>query len=149
MLFFKKINSVVYIMILFLNIWIAQYNRQIDIHYSEINNIILFIYLSLSNSVSLIRITENLGNKKDSVLSFFGKNSLIVMLTHYTLPLMYIAQIIYEKIVKINNEYVMSFIQLIIVLIFEYVLILIIQRKLHFLINYNFKNNHKNNIIKM
>ncbi len=139
--YFQKIRykiiekPIIYAIILLINIYICQINGLIDIHYCKINNFILFIYTAFTTSISIIIIVEKLC-KNEKILSFFGKNSLIVMATHYTLPFIEIAKIICDNVLKIQNLYIIYFFETVVVMLLEYVIIVIINHKLNFLIKF-------------
>ena len=126
-------NPNLYVFILLINIFICQINGLIDIHYCKINNFALFTYTAYTTSISIIIIIEKIC-KSENILSFFGKNSLIIMATHYTLPFIEVAKFLCNNVLRIKNLYALYFFETIIVMLLEYVIIIIINKKLNFLI---------------
>lgn len=133
--FLEKINIGYYIIILIFNIYICKFNGQIDMHYCKLNNIFLFFYLAIVNSITIIMLFNKLDNNKNNLLSFFGKNSMIIMLTHFNLPIIDIAMYISTNLIKLNT--LNNFIVFLIVMLIEYYLILIINKYMTFLLNIN------------
>ncbi len=126
-------NIIIYICILLINIYISQINGLIDIHYCMINNFILFIYIAFSTSISILIILEKIA-KKEKVLAFFGKNSLIVMSTHYTFPFINVAMLICQRLLETKNVLILSSLETLIVMILEYIIIEVINHKFEFMI---------------
>lgn len=135
----NKIPTILFIIVLLLNIYISQINSQIDLHFCIINNIILFFYLAFSSSISIIRILECYFNMRNNIITFFGENSLIIMLTHFTFPVMSSCDKWIRSIFPSVHETLRIIFIFIAVMIIEFVLIKIINKKMSKLLMYDTK----------
>ena len=127
--------SVVFFVI---NVFISQQNGLVDLHYSKLNNPILYYICAILGAWSLILIIKYIVIKC-KVLEFFGKNSLIIMATHLPLPVIAIAD---KTTFMISNNIIKNILELLIVLILELAIIYIINRFGKFLIRYPEKKIH-------
>ena len=117
-----------------LNIFLCQFNGLVDLHYSMLNNQLLYYICAIIGSWSLILIVKNL-LLKCKILEFFGKNSLIIMATHLPLPVVIIAEkVVSVDVLNIKNNIVALGLELLVVLIIETLLIFIINKFARFLI---------------
>lgn len=101
------------------NIVLTQYNGVIDLHYVQIDNILLMFLLSFTGSISIIFISALISPKFiiGKVLSLLGRKSIFIMLVHeYLLVNRIIADIL--NIFSIDN----FFIQIVLVLFVSTVL---------------------------
>lgn len=133
---FDKIPTVIYTMLLILNIYISPINSQSDLHFCIINNMFLYFYLAISNAISIIKIIERCFNNKKTILSFWGENSLIIMLTHFTFPIMSCGLFFANAIIKISNDFLITSVAFIITLIIESLIIIFINSKFKILLKY-------------
>lgn len=139
----NKIPAILFIIVLLLNVYISQINSQIDLHFCIINNIILFFYLAFSSSISIIRILECYFNTRNNIITFFGENSLIIMLTHFTFPVMSVCDKWIRSIFPSLHESLKIIFIFIAVMIIEFGLIKIINKKMSKLLIYDTKNNKR------
>lgn len=103
-LFQKKINIEILLLILLAFMPFSILNGKVDMHYCIYNNLLLYVIISLINSILIILIFKNL-KLNSKVLEFFGKNSLIIMITHSVLPVVSIcsfAKKIFDNLIISN-----------------------------------------------
>lgn len=125
----KDINlSKIKISIIFcINIILCILNGRVDLYKITFNNVILYFLCAFLGSISILMIFKNI--KFNRGLSYFGKNSLIIMCVHNNLIL------ILQSIFKFSYDgYVKGLILLIIVMIIQIPIIEIINRYLPFMI---------------
>ncbi len=109
--------------IMLLNIVLAMINGYVDLWGIQFNNIILYFINSVLGSLNIISISKKINSK---LLSFWGRNTLIIMGTH---------QLILTMLAKINMVNEFNFItKLILVLVIEYPIIVIINNYTPFLL---------------
>lgn len=119
---------------LVMNIFFSGINPEVDIHFFYLGNPICFFVNAIMGSYGIILICEALV-RKDSIISFFGRNSLIIMITHRPLSILYVLKKIMSK-VNISYDW-MSYILIFLgCILIESVLILLINRHLKFLIDF-------------
>lgn len=115
------------------NIAVSQINRLVDLHYSVVNNPLLYYICALSGSLSLILILKYF-LVHNSVFEYFGKNSLVIMATHFTLPVIFIAEKI-VSITRVSIGYVFdSLLTLVLIMLFEVAIIEVINRFMPWLV---------------
>lgn len=133
----KRINVLLAICLLIIDIFLVQINGFVDLHYSKFNNLFLFYLFSIMGSYLMIFIIK-FGIKKNSILEFFGRNSLIILGTHLTLPGMGIFREIFTRIfsyLSINPvSYFYDFCVCLCTMVFEMVLIICINRFVPFIV---------------
>lgn len=116
-----------------LNIILALMNGYVDLWGIQFNNIILYFINAILGSLNIIIISKKINSK---LLSFWGRNTLIIMGTH---------QLILTMFSKINIVNELNFItKLILVLIIEYPTIILINNYAPFLLG-KFKKKYKLN----
>ena len=116
-----------------LNIALAVINGYVDLWGIQFNNIILYFINSILGSLNIISISKKINSK---LLSFWGRNTLIIMATH---------QLILTMFSKINIVNELNFItKLILVLVIEYPIIVLINNYAPFLLG-KFKKKYKLN----
>ena len=114
-----------------LNIALAVINGYVDLWGIQFNNIILYFINSILGSLNIISISKKINSK---LLSFWGRNTLIIMATH---------QLILTMFSKINIVNELSFTtKLILVLVIEYPIIVLINNYTPFLLG-KFKKKYK------
>ncbi|MBP5454634.1 MAG: acyltransferase family protein [Lachnospiraceae bacterium] len=74
------IEVLIGVLLIGVDICLALLNGRVDMHYVAYNNTLIFYLAAISASIGILLICKHLPNIRP--LSFFGKNSLIVMLTH-------------------------------------------------------------------
>ena len=130
----KNIIIVVGGLLFIANIFISQRNGLVDLHYSKLNNMALYYLCANMGSWGLIYIMKYF-IKSNTVLEYFGKNSLIVMCTHLSLSLIGISKIVIQLLhIFTKMFYVDNLIILIFVLILECIIIQIINNLTKFII---------------
>lgn len=111
------------IMITALTIILARMNGYVDLWGIQFNNILLYFINSILGSLNIIFISKKLTSR---LLSFWGRNTLIIMATH---------QLILTMFSKIDIVNELNFIiKLILVLIIEYPIIILINNYALFLL---------------
>ena len=116
-----------------LNIALAVINGYVDLWGIQFNNIIFYFINSILGSLNIISISKKINSK---LLSFWGRNTLIIMATH---------QLILNMFSKINIVNELNFItKLILVLLIEYPIIVLINNYVPFLLG-KFKKKYKLN----
>lgn len=126
----KKILFISSIIFLFINLCLFRYNY-VNLHYSAIGNPILYYINSLTGSFGFIGISK-LFLDKIKILIFYGKNSLILFVTHGNLGIIHLVEKITLHIPKSFRW--MSMVILLILL--ETIIVLIINKYFKILINY-------------
>lgn len=118
-----------------INIFLSQQNSLVDLHYLIINNAFLYYITSIIGSLSILSLCKNL--KLLKVLSFYGINSLVIMVTHLYFPVINIARKIAGLLIPnilFNSKYFIDFISLGIVMILEYFIVIIINNYFAFML---------------
>ena len=87
-IFGHKKMIVLYAGVFVIDLFLAQSNHLVDLHFSVMNQPVLYYLLACMGSFSLILLMKYL-IKKNRVLEYFGRNSLIIMATHLPLPILY------------------------------------------------------------
>ena len=83
----RKSYSLLCLIIIVINICFCKYNGSVELKRSLMgNNVVLFWYFALSTSFSIIIIAKTVVAKCKPI-EYFGKNSLIIMATHFPIPM--------------------------------------------------------------
>lgn len=127
-------NIFMCISIFLCNILISQMNGLVDLHYAKLNNQILYYYLAISTSFSILYMLK-IFNAKSQVLEYFGKSSLIIMATHYNFELVRMCQYIYRYLHINMNRYLIDIFFCVVVMIGECVIIYCVNKYFSILIN--------------
>jgi acyltransferase len=123
----KTSLAIISILVFAANILVSQTNHLVDLHYSVLNNPFLYYICAIAGSISLLLILK-IVLVQNTVLEYFGKNSLIVMATHFTLPVIFVAQKIYG-ITHLSLGYTIdNVIILVLIMVFEVAIIELINR---------------------
>lgn len=135
----KKNTMVITGCIMFLlNVFMSQFNGRIDLHYSIINNPVLYYLCAISGSLSVLVLFEST-LCRNSILKYYGENSLIVMATHLPLPLLGFS----SKVTKMTSlsigRYPNDIVILTVALLMEIFIIEIINRYMKFIIKGTYK----------
>lgn len=112
----------------------SQLNPQVDLHYFYIGNPMLYYLNGFIGSYGLILVAEAfLNNTK--FISFLGRNSLIIMMTHLPLPVL----MVINKAVNLLpiNQYVKYGLVFVICVASECLIVFIINKYLRFLISFD------------
>lgn len=128
-LFQKEINIEILLLILLIFIPFSMLNGKVDMHYCIYNNLLLYIMISLINSILIILIFKNL-KLSSKALEFFGKNSLIVMITHSVLPVVSVSSFVKKFF---DNLIISNALTFIFTLIFEVVIIFLTNKYFKFM----------------
>ena len=107
------------LLLLILNIIMTIYNGHVEIYLILYKNPLIYVINSIIGSFMVILLCKKI--KKQKFLSFMGRNSLIVLVTHFIIVNMLIT--VYLKILGSINEYVDGFIILIISIFIEIIVI--------------------------
>ena len=121
----------------------ASYNGMTDLHFLVFGNILLYLVAAVCGSLGLIllcRSTEEASEKGIlKWLSWLGKNSLVIMVTHLDFYILYVAEVGGLHFSKpltnpVSHDAVLSILSLIFVIIAEVVMINLINRFAPFLV---------------
>lgn len=108
------------------------------------SNMLLYYLLFIAGAFAII-VFISIFNNKIFLLSYFGKNSLILLITHSTLKITILIQSLVSIFIQ-KNSFFYGIICLVLLLIVEIPIIEIINKKMDFLINY--KNKLNSSIVK-
>ena len=134
-------NSLITFLSLFIflvNAALADKNGHCDLHYSQLNNTVLFYYFAITSSVSLLLLSKRFIRKKGNCLCYFGRYSLVIMLTHTTFNLTEISVDISERLFGNISSLIIDGVAVIIVLCMEMIIIFVINNFFPFLIKPGF-----------
>lgn len=132
LLFSKKLNAIILFLILIAFIPLSLINGKVDMHYSIYNNLLLYILISLINSMLVILFFKNF-NYQFKLLKFFGENSLIVMITHSILPVITICSL-HKKF--FNKPIISDLITFAFCIAIEILIVFIIKKYFYFMFNF-------------
>ena len=141
--------SVILILLCFFT---SQLNGITDLHYLIFNNIFLYLIAALSGSSGIIFLSlafaELPQNFLGKLLVYYGKNSIIIMLTHLDFYILYLAEIgglHFSKplLGKATHDTLLSFLSLIFVLLAEFFIIIFVNRFCPYLIGKSKERNYK------
>lgn len=113
--------KLLFTIVIILNFYLSKNLGFSDVHFIIINNLLFFIYLSISTSLMLLYICRGISCR---LLQYFGQNSLSIMLTHHVLPILSISLFIG----KYFNYSLNILVSMIFMLIFEYIIIIMINK---------------------
>lgn len=116
----------------FLGALLGSWNRIPDLHYGVQGNPLLYYSSALLQSFGIIALCI-LANRRCAALEFFGKHSLIIMATHYPLPVIALSSQI-TGYMSTGMRYADALISCAIALLIESLIILIINRYASFMI---------------
>lgn len=125
------------ICLLVADMFLSQINGFVDLHYTNTNNLFYYYFFAVFGSY-LILIIIKFGLKKNSIFEFFGRNSLIILGTHLTLPGMGIFRSLFTYIFSYFSldtvSYAYDFFVLICTMVFETILIICINKFFPFIV---------------
>ena len=99
---------------------LSKYNGFVDLNNLVFNNKILYVFNSLVGAVSIIILLKNL-EFKSNVLKYYGRNSLLLFVTHGNLIYLF------RKFIGANmHGYISGFILFILILAIEVIIIYIV-----------------------
>lgn len=131
----RRIMLAVGIALFCFHLTVCAANGWADMHFCKVNNPFLYYLLACTGSLSIILLMQN-GIRKCRVLEYFGKNSLIVLVTHLPFPIVGYARKAWEMLpCDTGIRYVDDLAVCVIVLITEVILIEVINRFVPFLIS--------------
>ena len=130
-----EINYFIIILMLFVNILLSEINGFVNLFQLRFNNIVLYLICSLLGSLTIILLMKKIRTIK--FLTYFGKNSLIILCTHQCIMSFF-------RVISGNDltGYVSGFILFILTIIIEIPIIEIINRYIPFIIGKS--SNHLN-----
>lgn len=128
----RWVGNVMALLAFICNVFISQLNGWIDLHYCDINNPFLYYFYACLGGLSLIVITKGCINH-NKLLEYFGKNSLIIMVTHVNFPILIIIKKIYFITSITFGRYADDIVVSIMIMGVEIICISIINRYLRFL----------------
>ena len=126
----KKMLFIISVAFLIINLSLFRYNI-VNLHYSAIGNPILYYINSITGSFGYIGISK-LFLDKIKILIFYGKNSLILFVTHGNLGIIHLV----EKITTHIPHSIRWISMVILLILFETIIVLIINKYLRILISY-------------
>ena len=117
-----------------INLFLAPKNSLVDLHYSKFNNFFLYYVCAYTGSISLILIMKYLV-KTNRMLEFFGKNSLIVLVTHLPLFIVWGMKKLFKAVVTSTGiRYVDDIIVCLAVMLVEIIVITVVNKYGRFMI---------------
>lgn len=130
----RLLFCVVGFLLIGINVVLCPKEPNIDVHYFSLGNPVLFFTNALLGSYGIMLVCEALF-RKNTVVSYLGRNSLIVLITHRPLSILYILKRIVTRISLLGDwgGYLFVFAGCILI---ELVLIYFINRFFRFLIDY-------------
>ncbi|MCQ2964079.1 MAG: hypothetical protein MJ203_00725 [archaeon] len=126
----KKTLFITTIISLIINLCLFRYNI-VNLHYCAIGNPILYYVNSITGSIGFIGLSK-LFLGKIKLLIFYGKNSLILFMTHGNLGIIHLV----EKIAIYLPESIRWISMVILLILFETIIVLIVNKYLRILISY-------------
>ncbi len=133
----KKPYFILAIVLFVINMFVVQYNGFVDLHRAIINNFVLYYLFAVIGSY-LVIIIMKYGVKQNRILEYFGRNSLIIMGTHLTLPGMGIIRGIFVKVFSYltlnTTSYIYDFCVCFFTMLFEIIVIEFVNRFARFII---------------
>ena len=131
----KLVLALLGLICLTINLLLYKYNF-VDLHYSIIGNPAIYYLNAICGSLAILIISFFVG-KYAKIISFFGKNSIVIFTTHLNFSLITLAYKITSLVFSIDNYYVNIIVSFLILMIIETLLVLIINKFFKFIINYN------------
>lgn len=133
---FKKhyLLNVLSLFFIFLNLFICNLNGNVDLHFSIINNPILYYLFSITTSFSILYLCKNIYEKFSlnlKLTQYIGNNSMIIMATH--LPFL-ILGLVYS-LCNINNNSIKSAVVFVIVMVIELIIIFFTNKYFKFVVD--------------
>lgn len=116
--------------LLAVNIIMTIYNGHVELYLLIYNNPFIYVINSVVGSMFIILLCKKL--KVNRIINYFGKNSIVILVTHFILVSALIE--FYAKIIGSFNEYVDGLIILVVAMIIEAGLIKIINKYLYMLL---------------
>ena len=123
------------ILFMLLSIAVGLVNKRVDLHTLVLNNAIYFYIAAISGAAAVILICRNI--KPFRILKYLGENSLIIMATHLDCQVMIMSinlSYFMNQYVTRAKQYVFYLCLAIFVIIFEVIIIIVINRYFPFLI---------------
>ncbi len=114
------------IFILIINFVSCRFNGEVDLYYNIFNNILLYLYFSIVTSICIMYIFSYF-NAYNIFVNYFGVNTIIIMSTH--LPFIWLLR-------KVEFLKYCYFIQFLLVLIIEYIIINLIKKYFSIILDY-------------
>ncbi|MGV8905506.1 MAG: acyltransferase family protein [Acetobacterium sp.] len=130
----NKSMDIIFILILLpVSMLLSQLNGDVDLNKFVLGNPIIYYITAIIGSGAIIFISKLITNVR--LLIFYGKNSLLIMATHTILGIYKISPVLIGHFQFLNNYfYIQKFVILTVTLIFETVIVLIINKYCEFLI---------------
>ena len=136
-----SINNKYLILLLILQVILANNNGYVDLNNGVFNNIFLYVFNSILGSVIIVLFFKNT-RLKLNILKFFGLNSLIIFGFHGNLIYLF------RRFVTIAlHGYLGGLILLTILMIIQFPIIIVINKYLPFIIGKKYKVNYLNNVL--
>jgi len=142
----RKISLLIAVILIIMVAYLSQINGAVDIHFLIFQNPFIYLFNSIAGSVAVIilcRLLEPFAKTIPcKILSYYGRNSLIVMATHINSYVLYVAIVIslhFSKYITRAKNYVFCIMILTIVFLSEVLIIEIINRFLPFFAGKKFK----------
>ncbi len=126
---FSPLQVLIGVLLFAINMLTSQINGCVDFRNQIFENVFLFLFDAVIGSYALILICKNIPNLPP--ISFFGKNSLVVMATHVNTYVLYAAILLswqIDKIVTHAKSYIFQFNIMWITFALETLIILVINR---------------------
>lgn len=132
----KLINFITVVSLLTVNIGLCMLNTKVDLHYMILGNPLIYWINAIIGSMAMILVVKNVLDE-DGILSFFSKNSLVIMATHLPLPILEICLRMVGNIVvsNVSVRYLLTFVLTVIV---EIGVIFVINKYFKVIINFDY-----------
>lgn len=131
----KRILAILGLCFITTNLLFYRYNI-VDLHYSIIGNPIFYYINAICGSLSLLIFSFFVGEHL-KLISFYGKNSIVLFSTHLNFNLITLTSIITGTILPIENIYITFIINFIILMVIETILVFVINKYFKFIISYS------------
>ena len=128
-----RIVTFVSCLLILLNSFLCRLNGLVDYHLTIFNNMLLFIYFAITTSISILILCNRCNNR---LLSYWGENSLTIMLTHYVFPVLSFGLWIGNNV---TSPYISIVIIIFIIMIIETILCRFVNQRCLWLVKYKVK----------
>lgn len=128
-----KLASLGALLLILFNSFLIRTNGLVDYHLTIFNNMFLFMCFAISTSLSIIVLCNRCNNR---LLSYWGANSLIIMLTHYVFPILSFGLWIGNFVI---NPYISVIIIMLIIMIIETFVCRLLNLRCLWLVKYKMK----------
>lgn len=118
-----------------ITVFLSQINGGVDLRFLIFHNILLYVVCAITGTIGVIFICKNI--KPLKAAAYYGRNSLIVMVTHLDFYLMYLAVVIafaLDRYVTRAKLYIFCLCVIIVVFSAEFIIIELVNRYFYFML---------------